>query len=438
MKRTTVTLAMASLITACGGGSSGSPSSTDGVSVVAPAPTPAPSPTPTPTPTQTPSSSFDFKDGMAYPSAAKVDIQSISVPAGSTVIHVPVTLDRETVNTVIAFVRVHNGSGGRAAPDTMKPVIFRPGDPLVKTVSFNVAGMSEGNTVKVSQSYVPDGGHRGTNGTITAQAGSTNEPIADGGRRAMTFAPYGQKVYDETGATIQFDDRGGESTFSTALAHGRIQDGNAETGYYGKADMGGFARSGNALVLKSFRLASPLRVGTPVTEYPFIAGILSGHNTSAAQFRYGTVEWVATMSNRSGSWPALWLAAKSGWPPEIDVYEGFGYNPSWRFPRQLSTNLHGGRSNQRMFTRSASTMSMDMFGLDNTLDSAPHTFAVTVSPEWITMFVDGKETMQYANPFRGVTWYPLTGLAVKAAPDDPYDQGKGTMEIHSLRIWRAQ
>ena len=33
------------------------------------------------------------------------------------------------------------------------------------------------------------------------------------------------------------------------------------------------------------------------------------------------------------------------------------------------------------------------------------------------MFIDGVETMRYANPFKGETWYPLTNIAIKATPD---------------------
>ena len=379
-----------------------------------------------------------YDGGKKYPPIANVRIESFDVPVNATVVHVPVTLDKPSPNTVIAHVRVYDGQGGRGNPGATKSIIFRPGDPLTKTASFKVSGMSEGNYVKAVQSEVPDGGERKGEGIrITAKAGAVNEPM-EGGRAPLAFAPLGTLGYSATGQTIQFDDKGGSNSFSTSLAHGRTQVGNGETGYYGTVDMGGFERTSDGLVLSSRRLDKPVRVGSPATEYSFLATMLSGHRTPESQLKYGSVEWVVKMSNRAGSWPALWLLPTSGWPPEIDVYEGFGYNGSWKFPANLSTNLHGGHKQVHLFSRPAMRMTMGSFGLPDTLDSAFHTFAVTVDKEWITMFVDTVETMRYANPFKGETWYPLTNVAVKAKDDSPYSDGSGAMTLRSLKVWRAE
>jgi len=379
-----------------------------------------------------------YAGGRKYPTAANVELKAFSVAPGATVVHVPVTLDRPTVNTVIAHIRVFDGKGGRADPDTRKAVIFRPGDPLTKTVSFAVKEMAAGNDVQAVQQEVPDGGNRKGGGIrITATDGARNEPIV-GGREPLKFEPKGTLAYSGTGQTIEFDDQGGPGRFSTALAHGRTQVGNGETGYYGTVDLKGFERTADGLVLHSRRLDKPVSVGSPATEYPFLATMLSGHKTPETQFKYGSVEWVAKMPNRRFSWPALWLLPAGGWPPEIDVYEGFGYNGSWDFATSLSTNLHGGDANLRTFTRAAMRMTMQTFGLPATLDSAFHTFSVTVTPEWITMWVDGVETMQYANPFVGETWYPLTNVAVKAPIESAYNDGSGAMTVRSIKVWRAE
>lgn len=380
-----------------------------------------------------------YDNGNKYPPIAGVSIRSFEVPAGATVVHVPVTLDKPTANTVIAYVRVFNGEGGRAVPDVTKAVIFRPEDPLVKTLSFDVAGMTAGNSVKAVQSSVPDGAKRvGSDIFITAKAGALNSPVQDTSRPPFTFAPFGDLAYSGTGETIQFDDRGGPNRFSTSLSHGRTQVGNGETGYYGTVDQGVITRSPEGLVLTSRRLEKPVPVGSPPTLYPFLASMLSGHRTPETQFKYGSVEWVVKMPNRKGSWPALWLVPTTEWPPEIDVYEGFGYNGSWKFSANLSTNLHGGHNNVRKFTRPAMNMKMSTFGLADTLDSEFHTFAVIVAPAWITMFIDGAETMRYANPFKGQTWYPLTNVAVKATVDSAYTDGSGDMILRSLKVWRAE
>ncbi|GAT34673.1 glycosyl hydrolases family 16 [Terrimicrobium sacchariphilum] len=380
-----------------------------------------------------------YDGGKKYPPIANVSIKSFNVPTGSTEIHVPVTMDKPSANTVIAYVRVFNGQGGRAMPDATKPVIFRPGDQLTKTVSFDVSGMSEGNNVKAIQPSVPDGANRqGGEILITAAADATNEPIEDTSRQPLKFEPLGTLSYSGTGETIQYDDKGGPNTFSTALSHGRTQVGNGETGYYGTVDMGGLSRTSEGLVLSSRRLDKPMEVGAPAMYYPFLATMLSGHKMPETWFKYGSVEWVVKMPNRKGSWPALWLVPTGGWPPEIDVYEGFGYNGSWKFDSDLSTNLHGGKNTIRTFTRPAMNMKMRTFGLEDTLDSDFHTFAVTVTEEWITMFIDGVETMRYANPFKGQTWYPLTNVAVKADPKSDYSDGSGDMILRTLKVWRAE
>lgn len=381
-----------------------------------------------------------YDGGRKYPPKANVRIESFDVPVDTTVVHVPVTLDKSSPNTVIAHVRVYNGQGGRATPDTTKSVIFRPGDPLTKSVTFDVTGMSEGNNLNAVQSSVPDGGaSQGGGIRITAKSGAVNEPIDDKGSQApLAFKPLGKECYSVTGETIQFDDNGGPNSFSTALSHGRTQFGNGETGFYGPVELGGFERTPDGLLLKSRRLDKPVRVGTPVMELPFLATMLSGHRTTGTQFKYGSVEWVVKMPNRFGSWPALWLLPTSGWPPEIDVYEGFGYNGSWKFPSSLSSNIHGGHNQVQTFDRPADRMTMGIFGLPKTLDSEFHTFAVTVDKEWITMFVDGVETIRYANPFKGETWYPLTNVAVKAKEDSPYTDGIGAMTLRSLKVWREE
>lgn len=380
-----------------------------------------------------------YDGGNKYPPIAGVSIQNFDVPVGATIVHVPVTLDRPSPNTVVAHIRVFDGQGGRAHPDRTKAVIFRPGDPLVKTVSFDVREMKEGNTVRAVQPSVPDGGKRLGGGIlVTAKADALNEPIEDAGRAALAFTPLGDLRYAVTGETIEFDDRGSPDRFSTALAHGRTQVGNGETGYYGTVEMGGFARTPEGLALSTRRLETPIQEGSPPVHYPFVAAMLSGHRTSDTHFKYGSVEWIVKMPNRRGSWPALWLLPTAGWPPEIDVYEGFGYNGSWKFNSDLSTNLHGGKNLVRKFTRPAMHMKMSSFGLADTLDSEFHTFGVTVEPEWITMFIDGVETMRYVNPFKGETWYPLTNVAVKADVSSPYTDGSGAMILRSLKVWRSE
>jgi len=386
-------------------------------------------------PTATPNMGL-YNGGQSYPDAARVSLEAFDVPVGATTIHVPVSLDQETVNTVIAYVRVYNGTTGRANPDTTKAVFFRPGDPIRQTIAFNVNSMSEGATVLITQANVPDGGNAGTtNVAATARAGATNTALP-GGRAPLTFTPVGTLKYQATGATIQYNDTGASNIWTTALAHGRTQVGNGESGYYGTVAMGGLERRGDVLAFKSRKLTTPVTEG--FASYPHLAQALTGQNTPETQFKYGTIEWEAMMPDRKDSWPALWLLPTTGWPPEIDIYEGFGYIGDWNFPARISTNLHGGKSGVRTFTRAIARNTMATHGLSNTLTTAYHKFACVVDPDWITMYVDGVETSRYANPFAGTLWYPLMNVAVKAAATSAYTGGSGEMLVRSVKIWRVQ
>lgn len=391
----------------------------------------------------TPPSVDIYANGTKYPAAAKASLSPIEISPGATVAHVPVTLDRETANTVIVHVMTRDGTAaatrGYARGNRYQVAIFRPGDPLTQTVEFEVAGMSEGRIVEAFFSNVPDGGSAGVKSArITAKAGAVNEPVKAGFRAPLAFQPKGALAYAKAGREIAFNDQGGPGVWSTSLSHGRYQIGNNETGYYGEVARGGHVVQGEDLILKSARLREPvvMEVNGGKYSFPFQASMLSAHRSPDLHIKEGSIEWVAKMPSRRGSWPALWFISTEGWPPEIDVFEGFAYNASWKTDAHLSTNLHGGSNNARTFTRPTMHNTMASFGLENTLDTEFHAFACTIEKDWITIFVDGVETVRYANPFAGFSFYPLFNVAVKAAPGDPYDQGSGDMVVRSLKIWK--
>ena len=381
-----------------------------------------------------------FAGGSKYPAPVKVDLANTQIAAGERKAHTMVSLSGPSANTVVAYIRCSWGNGAGPVRDQTQAVIFRPGDPLTTSVACPIQPAKLGTSIRFLQSNVPDGAERGT-----AEASSmvvervTGQPMNQRGLRPpYGFQPFGQLVYAADGATLKVNDVGGPQTWSTALFHGRVQPSNGETGFYGELDLGGFQRRDSALVMNTRRLSAPITRGFDGKPYPFLASALSAHKMPEAQFRYGSVEWVVRMPNRRYSWPALWLLPQQGWPPEIDVYEGFGYNSDWNFSSNLSSNLHGGMSGRRTFTRLLMRMEMGDFGLRNTLDSEFHSFQARVEPGWITIFVDGVETVRYANPFQGTKWYPLMTVAVKAPFNSPYDDGSGAMEIRSVKIWRQE
>lgn len=136
--------------------------------------------------------------------------------------------------------------------------------------------------------------------------------------------------------------------------------------------------------------------------------------------------------------PLMWVEkfqpTSGAWPPEIDVYEGFGYSSDWDFARHVSANLHGGTGNRRSFTAPMRIDARRFYGLTD-FDKGWHRYAVDIAPERITWFIDGIEVYETVNPFAGVTWFPLMTVAVKH--QGRFEGGSGAMRVRAMRVWRS-
>lgn len=389
---------------------------------------------------------FDFKGGTAYPAKAQVRIGDADVAVGAAEAHVPITLDRPTPNTIIARVMTRNGSGGSygvtgqhfSAVDTH--VIFRPGDPLTKTVRIALTNMTAGRHFDL---FFPEGVLGGVNadgsGKITAVVGAAATVAQTSGfRAARPFTKSGTLAYQLDPANVTWSDAGGSDSWTTKLPHGRTQPGNAETGLYldaalHQSPLPPFAVENGILVVRSQQVISPIMHGG--TYWYHGAAILTGQKMPATQLRFGQYQWEAQMPNRRGGWPALWLLPTTGWPPEIDVYEGFGYSSGWNFSRNYAANIHGGAKNNRTFTAMMQINAERVYGIKG-FDSSYHGFGVDIAPDFITWFIDGREVYQAVNPFAGTTWFPLMNVAVKHQSD--YVGGTSEMRVRSFKVWKVQ
>jgi len=76
----------------------------------------------------------------------------------------------------------------------------------------------------------------------------------------------------------------------------------------------------------------------------------------------------------------------------------------------------------------------NVYGLSG-FDTSYHRYAVDIAPDFITWFVDGKETYQTVNPFRGITWFPLMNVAGKQTGD--YTGGTPEMRVRSFAVWKT-
>jgi beta-glucanase (GH16 family) len=399
------------------------------------------------TTTTNPFATFDFKNGTAYPQKAAVSIGTVSVPVGATEAFVPVRINRATPNTVIVRVMTRNGSGtlagieGRHFQRTVTTLFFRPGDALEQTVRIPLINMDAGRTFDL---ILPEGavgaaGVINSSARITAVVGAAAGTAKTAGfRPARTFAGTGTLAYTLDPASVKWSDAGAADSWRTRLSHGRTQPANGESGLYldpvlHQSPLPPFAIENNELVIRSQQLLTPIFFDNQYWYHG--AAILTGQRMPATQMQYGQYEWEAMMPNRRGGWPAFWLLPVGGaWPPEIDVYEGFGYSSGWNFSRNISSNIHGGANNTRTFTALMQVNAANAYAMQG-FDTSYHKYAVDIAPDFITFFVDGKETYQTVNPFKGTTWYPLMNVAVKHTGD--YVGGTGEMRIRSFNAWKA-
>ncbi len=443
---------MALLLSSCGGsGSSGG-----GTVTTAPAPPPVASvPTPTPTPAaitvpiatgpcpqaEMPWRSFDFQRGMAFPELAEARVEPASYDATSGVVNVPVVLDRPTPVTVILRVGTVDGTA-RAGVDFLWAnhwVVFRPGDPLRQTVKIPVLKHVEGRsfTFQINQINGATGANNAA--SVTAAAAATPfESITDCRRAGRSFLATGTLAYSLDRSSFAMSDLGSANAWATSLSYGRERFANEETGLYVDSTLPPFRHldptfrwTDEGLVLHTEQFATPVVYNG--STYRQSAAMLDGRKLQAARVTFGQYEWVAKLPDRAGSWPAFWLKTDRGWPPEIDVFEGFNYQSWWKADTFISSTIHGGEAGKRAFMNGVVADAEALFGITG-LTKGFHRYAVDIQPDFITTFVDGIEVNQVANPFPGETWYPLMDVAVRAPGD--YSGKSGDMVVQSFRAWR--
>jgi hypothetical protein len=364
---------------------------------------------------------------------------------GMSTAYVPVTLDRPTPNTIIARITTVNGSGtSKAVAGTnYKPVdtviIFRPADPLLQTVAVPIVTATEGQQFQLKLREAPWGGLQGQAiATVTARSAVNATQRSVGTfRQPRSFAATGVPRFDLRKETDARSPEGGWNRWATSLSHGRTQTANGETGLYLDSSVfpgveGPVYWGPKGLVLHSQLLKTPITYQG--VTYRYGASVLDGRNFLATQIGYGQYEWDARMPNRRGSWPAFWLVSTSGWPPEIDIYEGFGYQSYWDYDRHIAQTIHGGSGGVRAFQRGVVIQTEQAYGIKGYSQDF-HRFAVDIQRDYITWFVDGVETYQSVNPFQRFRWYPIMDVAVKT--DGPYADGSGDMIIRSFRVYES-
>ena len=158
---------------------------------------------------------FDFANGTRYPEQATASVGPATYRPGAAVAYVPISLDRPTPNTVIARVMTEDGTGlvrgvaGVNYQPIYKSVIFRPGDPLTKTVEVPIILGIPGADFMVRFVEAPWGGKMGTDRAyVQCDFQKEPTPAQTEGREPRTFNPSGTLQGKMSRATLKWSDAG--------------------------------------------------------------------------------------------------------------------------------------------------------------------------------------------------------------------------------------
>jgi beta-glucanase (GH16 family) len=162
----------------------------------------------------------------------------------------------------------------------------------------------------------------------------------------------------------------------------------------------------------------PNRGGKPYT---------SGLITTYRSFKqlYGYFEMRAKLPTGPGLWPAFWLLpADNSWPPEIDIFEVLGKDPTTLFVSVHTRET--GRHTSITTPVHTADLSQDF-----------HVYAVDWEPDTVTWYLDDHEVAQMPTPGdMHKPMYLLVNLAVGAKdswPGPPDDRTK--FPVHMLIDW---
>ncbi|HTL55599.1 MAG TPA: glycoside hydrolase family 16 protein [Candidatus Limnocylindrales bacterium] len=128
----------------------------------------------------------------------------------------------------------------------------------------------------------------------------------------------------------------------------------------------------------------------------------SGMMTTYQKFsqEYGRFEIRCRVPQGKGMWPAFWLLPEPlGWPPEIDVLEILGHEPTKAYM------THHFRDEKKHQSHGGSWVGPDF-------SAGFHDFAVEWSPQAIVWFVDGTERFRSEQHIPHTKMYMLVNLAV--------------------------
>lgn len=162
--------------------------------------------------------------------------------------------------------------------------------------------------------------------------------------------------------------------------------------------------------------------------YGYTSGMISSHDKFS--FQYGYAEIRAKMPSGRGFWSTFWLVPQANtWPPEIDIIEHLGHEPS-----RTHMSLHY-RANGRTASSSSNWAGPDF-------SAEYHTFAVQWNSSQVIWYVDGVERKRYetdanvpAQPMHILATFAL-GAAWSNTPPDNSTPLPGYFDIDYIKVWQ--
>jgi beta-glucanase (GH16 family) len=204
-------------------------------------------------------------------------------------------------------------------------------------------------------------------------------------------------------ATQTFDDEfnnlslynGTSGTWSTTFwyddpltSSGNTLDANGEQEWYINSNYGPTSSvkpwTVNNGVLTLTAKKAPASIQSLINGYQYTSGMINTYHSFSQE--YGYFEMRAKLPAGQGMWPAFWLLPEDGsWPPEIDVMEMLGNDPT-----MLYTSTHSEQNGQEV-NAGPGTKVADM-------SKGYHTYAVDWEADYITYYFDGKQVWKTPTP----------------------------------------
>jgi len=231
------------------------------------------------------------------------------------------------------------------------------------------------------------------------------------------------------GMSLRFDDEfnsfvssptGAQGWMTQGGAFWRTLSGNNEAEYYSDSSVGvnPFSNANGVLTITAAPGSNPLGL-------PYNSGIIT--TEKSLNFEYGLVEVSAKLPAGDGMWPAIWLLPSSlDWPPEIDIMEMLGSDPT-----MIYASTHSGANND--------SSTLPVYVGDTT--QSFHTYGLDWEPDTITWYFDGNAIRTVATPSdMHQPMYLLINLAVGGAgswpgPVTSASEFPAQMSIDYVRIY---